>query len=324
MFDMITIGDIKLDTFVVLDDANVQCQIKMPECQLCMEYGAKIAVEVVDSQIAGTAPNIAIGLSRMGFKTAVISNMGEDGTRKMALERLKAEKVSTQYVKAVKGAQSSYSAVLSFKGEKTILTSHIPHINRLPKPLPKTNWFYIGEMGVGYEKLYQSMVNHAKQTKSLLLGFNPGSIQVQERKPALYNLFKRTFVLFLNLEEAQTVVKTHTREIHHLAKNLWELGPHIVVITDGKNGSHSFDGQELNFCPIFPGKMVESTGAGDSFATGFLGAIMNGLTHDEALRWGSVNAASVVGQVGPTAGLLTANQIKSRLRARPSFKVKQE
>lgn len=322
MFDMITIGDIKLDTFVVLDDANVQCQIKMPECQLCMEYDAKIAVDVVDSQIAGTAPNVAIGLARMGFKTAVISNMGEDGTRQMALTKFKVEGVSTKYIKAVKGEQSSYSAVLSFKGEKTILTSHIPHTYQLPRPAPKTNWFYMGEMGVGYEKIYSAVAEHAKKTKSLLLGFNPGSIQISEQKKSMYTLLKRTFVLFLNLEEAQTVAKTYTREIHHLAKSLWELGPHIVVITDGKNGSHSFDGEELNYCPIFPGKLVESTGAGDSFATGFLGAIMNGLTHDEALRWGSVNAASVVGQVGPTPGLLTATQIKKHLRNRPSFKVK--
>lgn len=322
MYDMITIGDIKLDTFVVLDDANLQCELKMPECQLCLEYGAKIAVEVVDSQVAGTAPNVAIGLARMGFKTAVISNMGEDGTRQMALKKFKEEGVSTKFIKAVKGEQSSYSAVLSFKGEKTILTSHIEHNYQLPKPIPKTNWFYIGEMGEGYERLYNAVTSHAKKTKSLLLGFNPGSIQIAERKKSLYDLIKRTFVLFLNLEEAQKIAKNDTREIHHLAKSLWELGPHIAVITDGKNGSHSFDGEELNFCPIFPGKLVESTGAGDSFATGFLGAIMNGLTHDEALRWGSVNAASVVGQVGPTPGLLTANQIKSRLRSRPSFKVK--
>ena len=60
MFDLIAIGDIKLDTFVLLDDASISCQLKMPECQLCLEYGAKIAVNVVDSQIAGTAPNVAL------------------------------------------------------------------------------------------------------------------------------------------------------------------------------------------------------------------------------------------------------------------------
>jgi sugar/nucleoside kinase (ribokinase family) len=95
-----------------------------------------------------------------------------------------------------------------------------------------------------------------------------------------------------------------------------------VVITDGKNGAYSFDGQELLHCPIFPGKLVEATGAGDAFATGYLGALMSGQLHDEALRWGAVNSASVIGKVGPTAGLLTATEIRTRLKKHPGFKTK--
>ena len=64
-YDLITIGDIKLDTFVVLDEANISCELRMPECKLCLDYGAKIDVDVVDSQIAGSAPNVAVGLARM-------------------------------------------------------------------------------------------------------------------------------------------------------------------------------------------------------------------------------------------------------------------
>ena len=56
---MITIGDTKLDTFVVLDEASLQCQLKMPDCQLCIAYGEKIVVDVVEYQIAGTAQNVA-------------------------------------------------------------------------------------------------------------------------------------------------------------------------------------------------------------------------------------------------------------------------
>ena len=76
MYDLITIGDIKLDTFVVLDGNGQQCSLKMPEAKLCLDYGAKIDVQVVDSQIAGSAPNVAIGLARMKKKTAVLSVMG--------------------------------------------------------------------------------------------------------------------------------------------------------------------------------------------------------------------------------------------------------
>ena len=42
----------------------------------------------------------------------------------------------------------------------------------------------------------------------------------------------------------------------------------------------------------------------------------------EGLRWGAVNSSSVVGFVGPTKGLLSATEIRKRLKAKPNFKVK--
>ncbi|MFC1787889.1 carbohydrate kinase family protein [Patescibacteria group bacterium] len=322
MLDILTIGDIKLDTFVVLDDASVQCQLKMPDCQLCMEYGAKIDVDIVDSQIAGSAPNVATGLSRMKQKTAVVAPMGQDSTRPLALEVLKKEKVGTQFVHVIKNEQSSYSVVLNFKGEKTILTSHIEHDYQLPKNLTKTNWVYVCEMGGGYEKLYQQL-NQCSVKVCNHLALNPGSIQIKERKKELLKLLKSTEILFVNRGEAQDLAQTQKDDVLHLSAKLHRMGAKTVVITDGANGAHGFDGQKLFYCPIFPAKLIEATGAGDAFATGFLGAIINKQPIDQALKWGAVNSASVIQYVGPTKGLLTISKIKKQLKERPSFKTKE-
>src|SRR3989339_289409 len=321
MYDLITIGDIKLDTFVVLDEANIQCELKMPACKLCLDYGAKIDVDIVDSQIAGSAPNVAVGLARMGQKTAVFSLMGEDTTRPLALEVLAREQVGIEFIQTIPDVQSSYSVVLNFKGEKTILTGHIEHEYHLPKNFPHPTWIYVAEMGHGYENLYKDVVEYAK-IDGVKIAMNPGSIQVKELRKELYDLIAQCFVLFVNREEAQIITKLDTLEIHKLAGALMELGPKHVVITDGKNGAYEFGGHDLRFCPIFPGKLVEATGAGDSFASGYLGALMHGLSCSEGLRWGAVNSSSVVGHVGPTKGLLSATEIRKRLKAKPSFKVK--
>ncbi|MBI2475558.1 carbohydrate kinase family protein [Candidatus Uhrbacteria bacterium] len=321
MFTLITIGDIKLDTFVVLNDASLQCQLKIPECQLCLDYGGKIVVNMVDSQMAGTAPNIAVGLSRMGQKTAVISNMGPDGIRKLSLEKLKKENVSTHYIRSIKNAKSAYSVVLNYKGEKTLLTSHNQNAYRLPKPMPKTKWLYVGEMGNGYESFFSNLAHYIRK-KNILFGINPGSIQISERRPALFELIKEAEVLFVNRSEAQTLIQKQIDEIHHLATELYSLGAKIVVVTDGKNGAACFDGKTLLSIDVFPSKLVETTGAGDAFATGFIGALMYTSTSEDALKWGSVNAASVIEYVGPQEGLLSAKQIMARLKKHPSFKPK--
>lgn len=321
MYDCITIGDIKLDTFVVLHEANLQCQLKMPECLLCLAYGEKIPVEAIDSQIAGSAANVAVGLSRLNHKTAIVSVMGKDATYKLAMDQMKQEHVNASYIVAMPNAESSFSVVLNYKGEKTILASHKPYVYKLPK-LAKSDWFFIGELGVGYVSLFKTLnsflpVNHTS------LAMNPGAIQIQERKKVLYDLMKKAAILVFNLGEAKALTRlTGSVKVPQIVAAAWKLNRKTVVVTDGKNGAYGFDGKTIWYAPLFPGKRVESTGAGDSFATGVLGATMNGLNLPEALKWGAVNAASVVSKVGPQAGLLKENEIRHRLSHNKDFEVR--
>ena len=312
MYDVITIGDIKLDTFVMLDKTPNGCEIKMPESLLCLDYGAKITVDVVDSQIAGSAPNVAVGLARMKLKTAVMCNMGTDGTYQMALAKLTEEGVSTKFIRSIKSIPSAYSVVLTYKGERTVLASQTKRMYTFPKPFPKSKWIYVGEMGSTYEKMYRGIISYLKNNP-VQLAFNPGTIQIADRKKELFDLIERTTVLFVNLQEAQAITGETSTEIHHLATALWKLKMKYVVITDGKNGSYSFDGHTLLHCPIYPGKVVGTIGAGDAFATGFLGAIIKN-SKKHPLVWGAVNSASVVGKVGPQEGLATDTHILQHLR----------
>lgn len=322
MYDILTIGGIKLDTFIVIPDASVTCELKMPSCKLCIDYGKKNIVDDIEIQIAGSAPNVAIGVRKMGKMSAVYSEMGKDIIHTLAVEFLKKHKVESKFVKP-SGEDSSFAAVLNFKGESTQLVKQNGHEYRLPSRLPSTAWIHISELGRGYEKLYRELVK-AKKTKKFKISFNPGAVQINERKKELMQLIAVSDVLFLNKVEALTILKEKAEmEDHAIMAGVKKLGPEYVVVTDGKNGAFAFDGEQLDFAPMFPGKRVEATGAGDAFAAGFLGALMHGKQHAEALKWASVNAASAVGEIGPTKGLLTHTEIKKRLKARPSYKTKE-
>ncbi|MBU0531844.1 MAG: carbohydrate kinase family protein [Candidatus Uhrbacteria bacterium] len=315
MFDVITIGDIKLDTFITIPDASASCSLKKRECLLCMKHGAKIPVTDFVAQIAGSAPNVAVGLSRTGFNAAIYSVMGEDETTDMAFKKLGQEGVDTRYIETVHNKPSSFSAVLNYKGERTILASHQPYQYHLPRIQP-TKWLFVGELGDRYEMMYRKVIPYVKKHKTKL-SFNPGAIQLQENKKILYELIKVTSILFVNTEEAEMLVSNHNRnkkKLEYLIHKLWKMGPEIVCITDGKRGSFAFDGTDVWKCPIFPAKRVEMTGAGDSFGVGFLSAIIKGKKISEALRWGNVNSASVIGKVGPQQGLLRIGQIQARLK----------
>ncbi|MFH1631820.1 MAG: carbohydrate kinase family protein [bacterium] len=323
MYDILTIGDIKLDTFILIPDASVNCELKMPSCQLCIDYGTKIPVDDIDTQIAGSAPNVAIGIAKMRKMSAVYSIMGKDILYSIAVEHLKNAKVETRYIKTNKHEDSSFAAVLNFRGESTQLVSHGEGHYRLPKQMPSTEWIHISELGEGYVSLYKDLIR-LKTQRDVNISFNPGAIQIEERKKELFDLIKHSAVLILNKDEAKDLLQLKGEpQPHFIMAKLMGLGAKYVVVTDGRAGAYAFDGDQLDFAPMFPGERVEATGAGDAFATGFLGALMHGKRHNCALQWGAVNAASVVNEIGPTRGLLTHTEIKRRLKARPSYKTEE-
>ena len=127
--------------------------------------------------------------------------------------------------------------------------------------------------------------------------------------------------MFLNKEEAELLLFNHYGEkdddsddyIEKLASKLQKIGVKIVVITNGRDGSYCLDEKgEFNFREMYPGKIVERTGAGDSYASGFLAATIYRLPIKDRMLWGSANAASVVEQIGAETGLLTKDEMEKR------------
>jgi sugar/nucleoside kinase (ribokinase family) len=257
----------------------------------------------------------------MGLATSVMSHMGENDVYAQALSFLSKNKVDSSLIKTKKGIRSSAAVVLNFKGESTQLVDFVPQEYHLPAKLPATNFLHICELGDGYERLYKDAVAHAK--KGIRISLNPGAIQIKEKKRELFDLLAVCEVLFLNMSEAHAFLDKEGDAIHGIMATLKELGPKYVVVTDGPRGAYAYDGKQLNLIPVFPTIMKEATGAGDAFAAGFLGALIKGKTHREAVRWGSVNSASVIEHVGPTLGLLSNTEIKKRLKAHPSYQTKE-
>lgn len=322
MLDLMTVGDIKLDTFILVPDASVMCALHMPDCKMCIAYGKKIPVTAMTSQIAGSAPNVAVGVAKFQKKTGVVSIMGNDDVHIHAKAFLKRHKVSATHVVAKPGVRSSAATVLTYKGESTQFVDHVNVEYRLPDTTKRASWIHVSELGEGYEQLYADAIA-MKKHHGTQISFNPGTVQIAEEKTALFNLLRATDILFVNMNEARSLLHIQNAEsIHGIVSGLHHLGPITVVLTDGANGAYAFDGTTLVFAPIFPGDRIEATGAGDAFSSGFLGATLHKLPIDEALKFGSANAASVIAQVGPTAGLQTFADLKKALKAHPTYTTK--
>ena len=131
--------------------------------------------------------------------------------------------------------------------------------------------------------------------------------------------YKRAEVFFCNVEEAQSILKTEENDIKKLLKEIKNLGPKIVSITDGPNGAYTYDGEEMLKIQSYPSPKhpYERTGAGDAYSSTFTCALILGKTVSEALSWGPINSMSVIQQVGSQKGLLNMAKLKEYLKKAP-------
>jgi len=326
MFDLIAIGDATIDNFVQIHDAEIKCNLNKTECLLCVEYGDKIAVDKLTSLVAGNAANNAVGGSRLKLKTAIYVNVGSDPSGKQITEKLKAEGVSTRYIVVNEGMESNLSTVLNFQGERTIFVYHQEWKYSLPE-LDASHWVYFTSLAPSFTQSYllNELALYLQRTGSKLL-YNPGTYQIKagvKKNPRLLSL---TELFIVNKEEAKRILfhkDTEDVPIKKLLKGISDLGPRMVIITDGKQGSYGFEGEKYYHLGIFPAKLVEMTGAGDAYATGCLAGLFYGKDLAEAMRWGAANGASVVEQIGPQAGLLTYHQMQEKLTDNPKIVVKE-
>ncbi|TAK05270.1 carbohydrate kinase family protein [Patescibacteria group bacterium] len=319
--DIISIGDATLDTFIRVSDASLMCTVDRENCLLCFNYADKIPIVSLDRTVAGNAANNAVGSARLGMQAAFYSVIGDDEVGRMIRATMKKEGVSEDYLVIDKKRPSNYSVVLNYQGERTILYYSEPRTYKLP-PLAPASWMYYTAIGSNHHSLERSMLAYLKRHKTKL-GYNPGTGQIREGLKRLKPLLAVTEVLFVNKQEAEQLVGRRG-EMHELAAALRQTGPKIVVITDGPRGAHAFDGSHLWKMGVFPAKVVEMTGAGDSFATGFVAALHRGLGVADALKWGSANSAGVIGKIGPQAGLQTVAGIKKMITTYKAVKPVEE
>lgn len=314
-YDIISIGDPTIDTFLFVDDVEVK-KVK-GQLKATISWGDKLPVQKFARSVAGNAANNAVGSSRLGLKTAFYTVLAHDAGGREIVHKMKKEGISTEYIVVDEKHPTNASTVLSHGGERTIFVYHEHRKYKLPSLAP-AKWVYLTSLGAGFESIYNDLAKYL-DTCGAKLAFNPGTFQL--RKGPRFNkmMLERTHVLSLNKEEAQAWVGD-SEDFEVLSEKLQKLGPKIVVITDGRKGAYSYSSEGFYYIPEFPGPRIEATGAGDSFTTAYVGALFYGLGNYEALRWGPINAGNVVKTIGPQQGLLTRRQISAHLNKRKSFR----
>ncbi len=319
-FDFVAIGDITTDAFIRLQDAQVETDSEGRKVRLSLSFGDKVAYESVEEvKAVGNSPNAAVSAARLGLDSALVANIGDDHNGHECLATLKNNGVHTDFINSQKNKKTNYHYVLWYQDERTILVKHEDYEYKL-FDIGNPKWLYLSSMGEGTLEYHKQIAEYLKNNSDIKLAFQPGTFQMKMGVEQLADIYARTDIFFCNTEEAKRILaKPDQNDIKVLLRDIHDIGPNVVVITDGPKGAYAYDGFEGYFMPPYPdpNPPFERTGAGDAYASTFTSAIALGRSLFDALLWAPINSMSVVQQVGAQKGLLTQEEILKHLTKAP-------
>ncbi|MCD8024677.1 MAG: carbohydrate kinase family protein [Candidatus Gastranaerophilales bacterium] len=344
MFDVVTIGSATLDVFVESDDANIVSVYSKTKRSdyMSFPYGSKVEITDFSRNLGGGAINTAINFQNLGLKTTTIVKTGHDEMAPLIETKIESMGVDTSNIIHSKSGLTGFSIILvSFQGDRTVLAHRGANAKITEKDidfekLKNVKWIYIAPLSGESNKLLDKIALFAKEN-NIKLALNAGTTAIKKGEAYFKKIISSCNILILNKEEASLLTKIEVRpdtktefyskEIIHpdfkrMLKALRNENNSIVLITDGKNGAIAYDGKQYYKAPEFPAKVRSTLGAGDAFSSTFV-ASMEKFNNDiaKSIKYASVNSAACVEVFGAQEGLITFDEMNSRLEKNPDYKV---
>lgn len=269
-----------------------------------LPLGKKIHLDDVIFSTGGNATNAATTFARQGLHSQWMWAIGTDVASRAILHELDQEGIDTRHAVELDSYRASYSTLLlAPTGERTVL-------NYPGSTLPDTGYPLVFECIKDADWLYLSSINNMKLLEKIVsiaamhntkIMMNPSGIELAETSK-LKSLLEDVEVLAVNKEEAQEIVEGKTLE--ELAHHALHYCP-VVIISDGPNGVVASDGKEMVRAGMYEDvPVVDRTGAGDAFGSGFLSQWSQDKSLEQSIIFASANSTSVVTKIGAKDGIL--------------------
>lgn len=310
MFDIITFGSATRDLFLRSKKFKIVGEKKFITGKgLCLSLGSKIDVKDMVFSVGGGGTNTAVTFTKQGLKTAYCGMVGKDAAGDDVIKELKKFNIDTNLLLRTSRKPTNHSVILSSdQKERTILVYRGASDQLSKKDIPwrkiKSKWIYLAPLSGKMALLSEGLVNFAKK-KGMKVAMNPGSTQLNLSKESLERIMRKVDILVLNQEEASLLTRIPYQKEKEIFKKLDKMVSGICLMTKGPGGAVASDGKYLYRAGVLNIKPVDWTGAGDSFASGFLsGYIKSKGDIVYAMQLGTANGSACLKRFGAKNGLL--------------------
>ena len=257
---------------------------------------------------SGQTGYTAFALRRLGIPTSVIGSVGEDLNGKQIIEDLKSYGVDTDGVIVTPGGQTGITvAIVREDGERAFISTlgtskdfnEEMILNQWNKPSEASIFCLVGLFSTPSLTLKSAarLLRKARQANKVTMldtGWDPQNWQ-PNTIAGLKEVLSETTLFMPNFDEAHAITGENTPEGAIIT--LKELGPEIVVIKCGSEGSYCRKDDVTFFAPPRKVHVFDAVGAGDTFNAGFLFGFRHDWPLDACLAFGNTTASIYISRI---------------------------
>ena len=303
------------EDFIVVGSNTIDMSITTSKNFNEIHLGDKVRIDDdARTTIGGGGINVSICLSRLGARCGYLGKISYENADKIKdlLSKNKIVLIESKLSKRpcaksfIVETKDEDRVIFTYRGQNEYLELHDFNVNAF-----RSNNFYFNSF-TGSSFLTQIELSKIikKKNKNAIICYNPSSYLIKS-EPKIYDLIKLSDILILNYEEAEELTKLSG--VSSCLKKIKENVSKIVIITDGVNGAYAYDGEEETYTSaVIPKKVVDTTGAGDSFAATFFFFYVKGFGIKKSLEYAAINASANVEVKGSQDGLLYYEDIVKR------------
>lgn len=253
----------------------------------------EVEVKQIFSSLGGSASNFTVTLARLNIKTGIMARIGDDRLGKWALDKFKREEVDVKRLVTVEGSTGMTFIAVDPSAERSIYSF-----------TGANKQFIVDKEDINYIK--NSKILHISGTYCEVadeaskyaneLSFNPGSLLSVYGVEKLSHIIKRAKFLFLNEKELFLLTK---KDLEEGVQIILDLGVPFIIVTMGGDGASLYNQEGFIHSSACDVKAVDTTGAGDAFAAGFLAAYSRDKDLQQCLNYANLVASLCVKEFGP-------------------------
>jgi fructokinase len=284
------------------------------------EYGDHFEGDTYNRFFGGSPGNIAMNVNKLGINSLVASAVGDDGLGEFLIECLNNVGIDTCCIQKINYPTSLVMITKSKNSPVPIFYRgadyHLSYTLELEKALENSKIVHFSCWPISKLAVRETMERVIEETrkKGALLGFDPNyhpMIWQKDEDGAAYvkYIIGKVDIIKPSEDDAERLFGKDTPE-NQIAKFL-KLGAKLVIMTLGKEGAMVSNGQETIKFKTMAHEVVDTTGAGDAFWSGFYAALVKGYTIREALNLGFAVSAYKLKYLGAVVDLPQLEEVRA-------------